>query len=562
MKSKLIMAAVIVGSFALAGCGGGGNDTAEMMSTDPAPPTEEEERIAELEEELEEAQKDATEAKRLRQEEEEARQTAEQAQREAEEEKAELEEEARETARQALEGHTRRLWAGLGEYLTDTDPRVGTDVAVTPRYRANALVTTAPVVTFSSTETGTQGRWYRTSLSHRGGTDYDRVDVYTDAEAPSSVPFRESSYNEEGPDTDVVIVGRYNPEVSDPMKVIDDNQVVGSIQISTTNGPANRQDTTSSAFPSSGAPAKPFDQIDRGQYTTADRAADAMLRTMENFNPGDIIIPDGYTGLYRNLARHPLQFTYETNGRLAEASGTFTCASATEMSCRVTNEQGHFRFVGPWVFTPLSASASIRVKDSEFMYFGWWAQQANADRTWKFRTFHGPAGTSATDVMGNRSTFAEISQLTGSATYQGIAVGQFAYYQPFGGGLSAGGEFNARATLAATFGASPTVRGTIDQFDDYPDWTLTLKQGDIVNSDGATTGVAENGVSWQIEGEAVAAPDAGSWEAAFYSNLPSEQRTSDDPADEDAVPTGIAGTFEAAYRDTGRMIGAFGAHKQ
>ena len=141
-------------------------------------------------------------------------------------------------------------------------------------------------------------------------------------------------------------------------------------------------------------------------------------------------------------------------------------------------------------------------------------------------------------------------------------MGQYAFYQPFGGGLSAGGDFNARATLAATFGDSPTVRGTIDQFDNYPDWTLTLKQGPIVDSDGATTGQATNGVSWQIAGEAVAAPDAGSWEAAFYSNLPSEKRSSDDPADEDAVPTGIAGTFEAAYRDTGRMIGAFGAHKQ
>ena len=85
MKSKLIVAAVIVGSFALAGCSGGGGDngTAETMM-----PTEEEERIAELEEELEEAQEEAAEAKRLRQEEEEARQTAEQAQREAEEEKA------------------------------------------------------------------------------------------------------------------------------------------------------------------------------------------------------------------------------------------------------------------------------------------------------------------------------------------------------------------------------------------------------------------------------------------------------------------------------------------
>ena len=89
MKSKLIMAAVIVGSFALAGCGGGGSSDSAMDMDEPPPLTEEEERIAELEEELEEAQDEASEAERLRRVEEEARQTAEQAQREAEEEKAE-----------------------------------------------------------------------------------------------------------------------------------------------------------------------------------------------------------------------------------------------------------------------------------------------------------------------------------------------------------------------------------------------------------------------------------------------------------------------------------------
>ena len=70
------------------------------------------------------------------------------------------------------------------------------------------------------------------------------------------------------------------------------------------------------------------------------------------------------------------------------------------------------------------------------------------------------------------------------------------------------------------------------------------------------------GVSWRIDGEADAALDTGSWEAAFYSDLPSadRQRTSTD--EEDAVPTGMAGTFEAAYHNVGRIIGAFGAHKQ
>ena len=53
-----------------------------------------------------------------------------------------------------------------------------------------------------------------------------------------------------------------------------------------------------------------------------------------------------------------------------------TCASAAETDCRVTNQNNHFRFVGPWVFTPSSATSTVRVEDSEFMYFGVWARQA------------------------------------------------------------------------------------------------------------------------------------------------------------------------------------------
>ena len=61
-----------------------------------------------------------------------------------------------------------------------------------------------------------------------------------------------------------------------------------------------------------------------------------------------------------------------------------------------------------------------------------------------------------------------------------------------------------------------------------------------------------NGVSWQIDGEAVAALDSGTWEAAFYSDLPVDER-------DGTVPTGMAGTFEAEYHNVERIIGAFGA---
>ena len=157
--------------------------------------------------------------------------------------------------------------------------------------------------------------------------------------------------------------------------------------------------------------------------------------------------------------------------------------------------------------------------------------------------------------------------MTGTATYKGPAVGYYSFYEPLGSN-SEYGEFTAKATLRADFGdlaqTGGTVDGTIDEFTDHPDWTLTLKQRAIDATSGSitpgTSGDALNAVSWHIEDEALAAPDSGTWEAAFYSNLPNDKRDGDDQ--EDATPTGIAGTFEAEYHNVGRIIGAFGAHKE
>ena len=110
------------------------------------------------------------------------------ARQEAESKAAELEEEAGHTADQLVQANARQVLAGLDDYLIDTDDTgfhvVGTqDPTVTPRYRESALVTTTPPVTFSSITTGTSGNWFRTSFSHRGGTNFDRLDVYSDAES-------------------------------------------------------------------------------------------------------------------------------------------------------------------------------------------------------------------------------------------------------------------------------------------------------------------------------------------------------------------------------------------
>ena len=134
--------------------------------------------------------------------------------------------------------------------------------------------------------------------------------------------------------------------------------------------------------------------------------------------------------------------------------------------------------------------------------------------------------------------------VTGSATYNGTAVGRYA----ISGTLVANqghGEFSANAQLIANFDARSVV-GTLSRFTGQPNWEVTLRGGTISNA--AVTG---DGVTWSIGGDA---KDGGVWEADFYSNLPTDESNG-------VQPYGIAGTFSAAHGDAARMIGAFGAHR-
>ena len=258
MKSKLIVAAVIVGSFALAGCSGGGSSDSAMDMDEPPPLTEEEERIAELEEELEEAQEDADEANRLRQ-------AAEANARQADADRQRLEGEAEARRRADAAADTRRVIVGLNAG-NDSDLTLVVDLP-NLKHGAPAPVT-APTGPFTTT-TSRSGQWSKTAHTASTGDMRDMVEVYSDVEAPTSVPFKDSIYN---PNDSVVDA---EGDVVAP----------GGFVL----GPDNRDDVASGSFDRRSALPKSFDMMDRGEYTIAQQRTDAIEAAQTAFgeDPSD-----------------------------------------------------------------------------------------------------------------------------------------------------------------------------------------------------------------------------------------------------------------------------------
>ena len=222
--------------------------------------------------------------------------------------------------------------------------------------------------------------------------------------------------------------------------------------------------------------------------------------------------------------------TTRFGGTFAGASGTFECTG----TCTVAHEGGSIYNLnsGTWTFTT-GNMARAPVADDSYMYFGWWTREQKSDGSLEFEMFSG----------GEHEAGAIPVALTGTATYTGPAVGQYAIYQPLGT-QTVSGSFTARAELTANFGtatAEGTLSGQVTNFSNASDWSVTLKSETI------TTGAVTDGdVSWTIGSDT---EDGGMWDAAFF----------DDVDGFTGYPQGVSGTFDARFTNVGRLIGAFGA---
>ena len=233
-------------------------------------------------------------------------------------------------------------------------------------------------------------------------------------------------------------------------------------------------------------------------------------------------------------------------GSFDGAPGAYVCTASLDGACTssVKHGGGYALTGGTWKFVP-GEDATVRPRDAEFQYFGWW--QRKTGDSYAVAAFHAGEG-------GAQDEFEGLAALQGPATYRGPAVGKFALRPQISEPTA--GDFTATATLTVDFGdgaATGTVKGTVDGFTAngvrMPTWSVELGAAGI-GSDGAIAGngIQTAGTVWSI-GENPSTRTS-TWSGQFHD------------VGGDRVPATATGRFEASYDGIGRMVGAFGAARQ
>ncbi len=240
-------------------------------------------------------------------------------------------------------------------------------------------------------------------------------------------------------------------------------------------------------------------------------------------------------------------------GTYQGASGTYYCQPGTSETCTVMINPGSVGHSGDdpyslsdgWYFQ-YDEGAMATVRDATYYYFGWWVRE-DSDGVPRITsaTFNNIDGANGTNGV----------NLTGTATYKGPAIGQYAIHDPLNG-KGDGGHFTADVTLMAKFGnndgtpqvADAGVTGTIDGFrlkggSTDPKWSVALKRALFSNHN-----LRSSNTVWSING--VPAQESGSWNGAMYFDT---RKSSDNNR-----PDLILGRVYSEYGGTHRMVGAFG----
>ena len=237
-------------------------------------------------------------------------------------------------------------------------------------------------------------------------------------------------------------------------------------------------------------------------------------------------------------------------GTYQGAPGKYSC----DATCSATGSSAGIALGGEWKFVA-DAGAMTSVPDTNYLFFGWWLQKNAGGSPVSASAFTGQVGTAIVAPATNPNA------LTGSADYAGHAAGKFAISDPIG--EADAGHFTADVALKATFGATGSVSGTIDNFmanEEAVDWSVRLRSAawDNGNAGAYATAEADEGAGtvWSIDGKE-APSTSGSWGGQMYDEKPAGPGS-----DGSDVPTATTGTFQSQFGETHSMVGAFGASRE
>ena len=267
----------------------------------------------------------------------------------------------------------------------------------------------------------------------------------------------------------------------------------------------------------------------------------------------------------KNFAQEAIIEPGTHEGTFYGVPGTFYCAASATVGnkCQAVGDGtkgwsinfAGDQSTGSFTFTPDDGPSAfggqIQGKPSgpqrpPHFYFGYWLNAPENDGgAWSIEPF----------AVANfyEDPISDLSSLSGTAKYSGPATGVYAVPDQLGHkGVT--GTFYAHAVLTATWGSSsPTVTGTVGNFQSLTedqhltyirDWSLSLSN-----------------VTSATQGSGPGSPQLGTWQRTFWGQ---------DPADSNA-PTAITGTFTGYFTNDillsgkahgeGSVVGAFVAEK-
>ena len=252
----------------------------------------------------------------------------------------------------------------------------------------------------------------------------------------------------------------------------------------------------------------------------------------------------------------------EFAGMFNGAPGTYTCVSMCSLS---TNMNGALAEVGgEWRFAPDDNEFLVPVEDSDYVHFGYWMHESEANGD-PIIMVGAIAGGTAESAIGT------VQDLEGRASYRGAATGVYVtrtYTLDGEVDRRTGGQFTADAMLTATFGGGSvpandhySIIGSIDNFRSRngrsidSSWSLDLEAALFGRQQGADlTGTNSNVFSGATEGDKGL---TGAWNGRFFGPVAVDN---DDAmrGNQSTFPTGVAGTFSGRFTN-GAVLGAFGA---